>query len=84
MHNGLHLRRHPVRRSRIGAAVAIQVFSHSLATDVTKDAVPEGPREHLPAVCLTVVRLADSRKIANRSADAVLADEQRRPNKAEL
>lgn len=43
--NGLHLRRHPVRRSRIGAAVAIRVFSHSLATAVTKGAVPEGPSD---------------------------------------
>lgn len=55
--NGKHLRRHPVRRSRIGAAVAIQFFLHSPATDVTKDAVLEGPRDE---------------RSEERSADAVL------------
>ena len=55
--NGKHLRRHPVRRSRIGAAVAIQVFLHSAATDVTKDGVPEGPSDE---------------RSEERSADALL------------
>ena len=45
-HNGLRLRRLPVRHSRIGAAVAIHFFLHSVATDVTKEAVPEGPKKH--------------------------------------
>jgi hypothetical protein len=62
--NGLHLRRHPVRRSRIGAAVAIQVFLQSVATDVTKDAVPEGPSDE---------------RSEERSADAVLHVWRRAP-----
>ena len=44
-YNVLRLRRLPVWRSQIGAAVAIRVFPHSVATAVTKEAVPEGPKE---------------------------------------
>ena len=39
--NGLHLRRFPVWRSQIGALFAFLSF----ANNVTKEAVPEGPKE---------------------------------------
>jgi len=43
--NGGRLRRLLVWRSQIGAVVANQFFLQSVATAVTKEAVPEGPKE---------------------------------------